>query len=199
MEIVPFTIKECLRLLNIGSSDALVSPYSWGPSNNYWIIGVPLASFSPLGLMFLLETFFLILTTLLLTILKTTWVALPMLISQLTLLEPFSYFTYGMINVPLLSRIIFSPLCPSSIVLGPPLLKLALWLRTRLNFRLIVGTHLGKVTSSEYFMKLLLRTIFPPLSPSSTILGPPLLRLALRLRTRLSFRLILGTHLSKVA
>jgi hypothetical protein len=76
--------------------------------------------------MFLLETFFLILMTQILTILKTTWVALPMLISQLTLLEPFSYFTYGVINVPLLLRIIFFPLCPSSTVLGPPLLRLAL-------------------------------------------------------------------------
>jgi hypothetical protein len=69
---------------------------------------------------------FLILMTQNLTILKTTWVALPMLISQLTLLEPFSYFTYGVINVPLLLRIIFFPLCPSSTVLGPPLLRLAL-------------------------------------------------------------------------
>jgi hypothetical protein len=144
-EITPFAIKEGLRLLNTSSLDALVSSRSRGPSNNYWIIGVPLILFSPLGFMFFLETFFLILTTLIFTVSKTTWVALPTLISQLTLLEPFSYFTYGMIDVPLLLEMIFFPLNPSSTVLRPPLLRLALWLGTQFNFRLILGTPLGKV------------------------------------------------------
>jgi hypothetical protein len=34
-------------------------------------------------------------------------VALPKIINRLTLLEHFSYFTYGMIDVPLLLEIVF--------------------------------------------------------------------------------------------
>jgi hypothetical protein len=71
--------------------------------------------------MFLLETCSPTLATLIFTIFKTTQVALPTLINLLTLLEPFSYFTYGMIDVLLLLEIIYSPL-----ILGPPLLRLAL-------------------------------------------------------------------------
>jgi hypothetical protein len=48
--------------------------------------------------MFFLETFSPTLATLILTVFKTTQVALPTLISLLTLLEPFSYFIYGVID-----------------------------------------------------------------------------------------------------
>jgi hypothetical protein len=56
---------------------------------------------SSLGFMFFLETFSPTLATLILTVFKTTQVVLPTLICRLTLLEPFSYFTYGVIDVPL--------------------------------------------------------------------------------------------------
>jgi hypothetical protein len=55
--------------------------------------------------------------------------------------------------VPLLLNIVFSPFSPSSIVFGPPLLRLALQLGMWFNFKLVLGIPLGKLIEG-YFMKL---------------------------------------------
>lgn len=117
-----------------------------GPSNGCWITGIPLVLSFPLAFMFFLETFSPTLATLILTIFKTTQVVLPTLISWLTLLEILSYFTYGVIDVPLLLEIVFFPFNPSSTIFGPPLLKSTLRLRTWFNFKLVIRTPLGKLT-----------------------------------------------------
>jgi hypothetical protein len=78
-------------------------------------------------------------------------VALPTRISQLV--EPLSYFIYGMIDVFFFKGKFFSMFDPSTTIFGPPLLKLALQPKMRFNFRLVLGIPLSKLFSI-YFMRL---------------------------------------------